>query len=67
MLADEQTSPEQYAAYRRMSPERRLAQAEQLYWTARELKATWLRSQHPEWSEEQVEREVTRIFLHARS
>lgn len=67
MLADEQTSPEQFAAYRRMTPERRLAQAERLYWTARELKAAWLRSLHPDWSEEQVAREVTRIFLNARS
>jgi hypothetical protein len=30
MLTDEQTSPEQFAIYRRMTPERRLAQAEQL-------------------------------------
>jgi hypothetical protein len=67
MLLDEQTSPEQFEAFRRMSPERRLALSEQLYWSARELKATGLRAQHAEWSEEQVSREVTRIFLHARS
>jgi hypothetical protein len=41
--------------------------AEQLYWSARELKAAWLRAQHPDWPEAQVSREVTRIFLHARS
>lgn len=67
VLPDEQTSPEQFEAYRRMTPERRLALAEQLYWTARELKAAWLRSLHPDWSEEHVAREVTRIFLHART
>jgi hypothetical protein len=67
MLPDEQTSPEQIEAFRRMPPERRLALAEQLYWSARELKAAWLRAQHPEWSEAEVAREVTRIFLHARS
>ncbi len=67
MLADEQTSPEQFEAFRRMSPERRLALAEQLYWSARELKAAGLRTQHADWTEEQVAREVTRIFLHARS
>ncbi|MBI2948609.1 MAG: hypothetical protein HYY23_13280 [Verrucomicrobia bacterium] len=50
-----------------MTPGRRLAIAEQLYWTARELKAAWLRQQHEGWSEEQVQREVTRIFLHART
>jgi len=67
MLADEQTSPEQFAIYRRMTPERRLALAEGLYWTAREMKAAWLRAQHADWSEEQVSREVTRIFSNART
>jgi hypothetical protein len=67
MLPDEQTSPEQIESFRRMPPERRLELAEQLYWSARELKAAGLRAQHPEWSEGQVSREVTRIFLHARS
>ena len=67
MLADEQTSPEQLAIYRRMTPERRLALAEGLYWTARELKAAWLRAQHTDWSETQVSREVTRIFSNVRT
>jgi hypothetical protein len=67
MLADEQTSPEQFAIYRRMTPERRLALAEQLYWMARRMKTAWLRSQHPDWPEEKVSREVTRIFSNART
>jgi len=67
VLPDEQTSPEQFEAYRRMTPERRLVLAEQLYWSAREWKATGVRAQHPDWSEQQVAREVARIFLHARS
>ena len=67
MLPDEQTSPEQFEAFRRMPPDRRLALAESLYWSARQLKAAGLRAQHPDWNEEQVAREVTRIFLHARS
>ena len=67
MLADEQTSPEQFAIYRRMTPERRLALAEKLYWVAREMKAAWLRAQHADWSEDQVSREVTRIFSNART
>ena len=41
MLADEQASPEQLAIFRQMTPERRLSLAEQLYWSARELKAAW--------------------------
>jgi len=67
MLPDEQPSPEQIAALRKMTPAKRLALAEQLYWSAREWKATWLRSQHADWSEEQVQREVTHIFRHART
>jgi hypothetical protein len=67
MLADEQTSPEQFAIYRRMTPGRRLAVAEKLYWTARRMKAAWLRSQYPDWPEEKVLHEVTRIFSNART
>lgn len=67
MLLDERTSPEQFEAFRRMPPGRRLALAEQLYWSARKLKAAWLSAQHSDWSEEQVAREVTRIFSDARS
>ncbi|MBM3833275.1 MAG: hypothetical protein FJ403_08380 [Verrucomicrobia bacterium] len=67
MLPDEQTTPEQYEALRRMSPGRRLALAEQLYRTARRLKTAWVCAQHPDWTDDQVRREVTRIFLHARS
>jgi hypothetical protein len=65
MLPDEQPSPEQIEIYRRMTPERRLQIAEQLYWSARRLKAAGLRAQHPDWSEQQVEIEVRSIFLHA--
>ncbi len=67
MSPDEQTSPEQFESFRRMTPERRLALAERLYWSARELKAAWLRTRHADWSEEQVSREVTRVFSHART
>jgi hypothetical protein len=66
-LPDEQTSVEQFESFRRMTPERRLALAEQLYWSAREWKAVGLRAQHADWSEAQVAREVPRIFLHART
>ena len=67
MLADEQTSPEQFAILRAMSGERRLQLAEMLYWSARKLKTAGVRSQHPDWPEEKVNAEVNRIFLHARS
>lgn len=66
-LPDERPSPEQVEIYRRMTPGRRLEIAEQLCWTAREMKAAWLQAQHPDWSEAQVAQEVARIFSHARS
>ena len=67
MLRDERASPEQIQIFRRMPPERRLALAEQLYWSARRMKTAWLRQQHPEWTVEQLKAEVTKIFLHART
>jgi len=67
MLDDEQAAPEQIALFRRMSPAKRLALAEKLYWSAREWKMAWLRAQHPDWSEQQVRAEVTRIFSNART
>ena len=67
MLPDEQTSPEQHAVFRQMTPERRLALAEQLYWSARNLKSAGLRAQHSDWTEEQIVREVTQLFTHAQT
>jgi hypothetical protein len=67
MLPDEQATPEQIAALQQLSGGRRLQLAEQLYWFARKLKFAGLRSQHPDWSDEQIYQEVRRIFVHARS
>jgi hypothetical protein len=67
MLSDEQPSPEQISALRAISGERRLRLAEQLYWMARKMKAAGLRNQHPDWSDERINAEVTELFLHARS
>ena len=65
MLADEQTSPEQFALLRNLGGERRLQLAEEMFWSARRLKAAGVRHQHPDWSEEKVVAEVNRIFLNA--
>jgi hypothetical protein len=64
---DDDPSPKQIEIYRRMTPGRRLEIAEQLYWSARRMKWTWLRTQHPDWADAEVEAEVTRNFSHARS
>ena len=65
MLADEQTSEEQLALLRAMPGERRLQLAEDMFWSARALKAAGIRHQHPDWPKGKVTAEVNRIFLHA--
>lgn len=65
--SDDDPSPEQIAIYRRMTGARRLKLAEQMFWFARDLKASGVRHQHPDWTEDQVRAEVNRIFLHARA
>jgi hypothetical protein len=67
MLPEEQASPEQIAIFKAMTPEQRWRAARQLYWTVRRHKAAFIRSMHPDWSEERVQREVRDIFLCARS
>jgi len=67
MLPDEQTSPEQFAIYRRMTPEQRWREANRLYWSARKMKVAFIRNQHPDWTESQVEAEVREIFIRAQN
>ena len=64
---DDAPSPQQIEIYRQMTPGRRLEIDEQLYWSARRMKTAWLRTLHSDWTNEQVEAEVTRNFSHARS
>lgn len=49
--------------FRRMTPTQKLAASMRLYWSARELKAAWFRSEHPEWTEAQVKAAVREAFL----
>lgn len=58
-------SPEEIRILRAMTPAQKLKAMERLYWTARSLKAAWLRSQHPDWSEEEVQQKVREIFMKA--
>lgn len=60
---DDTLHPAQIAAFRRMSPAEKLDLAMSLYWTARTLKADWLRQQHPDWTEDEVQAKVREIFL----
>jgi hypothetical protein len=63
----EETSPEQIAALRRMTPEQRWFAARRLYWTMRRHKAAFIQSQHPDWPQARVEARVREIFSSART
>lgn len=52
--------------FKKMTPEQKLKAAMRLYWSARRLKAAWLRQQNPDWTEEQVQKQVTEIFRKVR-
>ena len=52
--------------FRKMTGEQKLKLSMRLYWSARRLKAGWLQKQHPEWTEEQVQKEVTEVFRDVR-
>lgn len=53
--------------FRRMTPAEKIAVADRLYWSARELKAAGFRTAHPDWSEEQVQEAVRQAFMRART
>lgn len=52
--------------FRAMTPAERWQAAHALYWSARRLKAAFIRQQHPDWSEEQIEEAVKEAFMYAR-
>ncbi|MEI8309147.1 MAG: hypothetical protein WCH98_00165 [Verrucomicrobiota bacterium] len=48
---------------RKMTPEKRLSTACDLYKTAWEIKKSGLRALHPDWSEEAIQARVRRVFV----
>jgi hypothetical protein len=58
--------PKQKEIYSRLTPEQKLDIAIRLYDSARELKAAWLRTRHPDWSETEIQHAVRECFLYAR-
>ena len=59
--------PEQKRIYKSMTPDERFALANRLYWFARRTREAWLRSIHPDWTDEQISHAVREIFLYART
>ena len=60
----EDLTPEYIVTLQRMPGVQKLRTAFGLYWSARKVKAARLRQMHPDWTEEQVQEEVKRIFMH---
>ena len=56
--------PEQIRALRRMSPTARLKIALQFMEEMRQLKASALRTQHPDWTQEQVAQALREFVRH---
>jgi len=59
-------NPEQIKIFKSFSPDAKLKIAEKLYISAKTLKVSVIRQQHPQWSEEKVVKKVREIFLYAR-
>jgi hypothetical protein len=59
--------PEQVRIFRAMAPARKLELAAEFYFAARHLKSQAVKLQHPDWTDEQVQRKVREMFLYAAS
>jgi hypothetical protein len=57
----------QVKIYQEMSGEKKLDLAIRLYHSARSLKIRALQNQHPDWSEGQINQELRKIFMYART
>lgn len=56
---------QQIVIYRNMHPREKLAIAAEFNQAARELKRSFLKMRHPEWSDKRLGQEVKKIFLYA--
>jgi len=50
-----------------MTPEQKLRIANQLYFSARQLKMAVLRHAHPDWTEKELKEKVQEFFLYGRT
>lgn len=66
LAPDDIPDPAQMAIYARWTPTQRWERAVSLRASAWTLKASFVRAEHPSWSDEMVESYVRRSFLHAR-
>ena len=57
--------PVQIEGFRRMTPAQKLQMVADLYHAGIQLKVAGLRMNHPDWTEERLDREARRSLLHA--
>jgi hypothetical protein len=57
--------PKQKLIFSSMTPEEKLRVALRLYYSARELKSSALRAQHPDWTDAIIQQRVRELFLYA--
>ena len=53
--------------YRKMTPGEKLELIARFFWDARELVAAGIRARHTHWPESEIQAEVRKRFLYARS
>jgi len=63
-IKPDRPSPEQIAAWRRMSFEQKLELADQLRTTALRVREAWLRQQEPALSDEDIRRLLRKYIVH---
>ena len=59
--------PKRIEILKNMTPDQKYQAMLAINRAGRELKAAWLRKQHPDWSEQEILTEIRRIFLYART
>ena len=63
-IKPDRPSPEQIAAWRRMSFEQKLELADQLRTTALRMREAWLRRQKPSLSDEEIRQLLRKYIIH---
>ncbi|MFV0338944.1 MAG: hypothetical protein ACK5LK_11970 [Chthoniobacterales bacterium] len=66
-MSNDSPSPEQIAIWKKMTPEQKVDVFSRLMHNVRSLKYAGVKYEHPDWSDEQVNKEVARYFLYART
>jgi hypothetical protein len=64
MTEDPMNPPADIEAFRRMDPVQKLSLIGTMHVQAREWKRAALRSNHPDWSPQRLERTLRELFLH---